>query len=182
MREPVVSQISGLVADRLDDEREDRDGQDERREQQVELRDHPDGHAAPDDGKAPVLGLLVGLRLGLVLRVELFAGHAPVRERRARTERRVGSWNSRLIRTEAIFTAPSEHHEGDDGTEKDQQSAVRHGASLNWWEPQSATRRGDVSVAAIKTRFAGVEAVAYGTALFHQGEGSGPMATAPGAG
>ena len=61
VREPVVSQVSGLVADRLDDEREDWDGKDERREQQVELRDHPDGHAAPDDGKRPVLGLLVGL-------------------------------------------------------------------------------------------------------------------------
>ena len=58
VREPVVSQISGLVADRLDDEREDRNGKDERREQQVELRDRPDGHAAADDGKGPVLGLL----------------------------------------------------------------------------------------------------------------------------
>ena len=64
VREPVVSQISGLVADRLDDEREDRDGKDERREQQVELRDRPDGDAAPDDGEGPVLGLHVGLRLG----------------------------------------------------------------------------------------------------------------------
>ena len=60
VREPVVSQISGLVADRLDDEREDRDGKDERREQQVELRDRPDGDAAPDDGEGPVLGLRVG--------------------------------------------------------------------------------------------------------------------------
>ena len=68
VREPVVARISGLVADRLDDEREDRNGQDERREQQVELRDHPDGHAASDDGKRPVLGLVVGLRLGLLLR------------------------------------------------------------------------------------------------------------------
>ena len=65
VREPVVSQVSGLVADRLDDEREDRDGEDERREQQVQLRDHPDGDAAADDGEGPVLGLLVGLRLGL---------------------------------------------------------------------------------------------------------------------
>ena len=65
VREPVVSHVSRLVADRLDDEREDWDGQDERREQQVKLRDRPDGHAASDDGKRPVLGLLVGLRLGL---------------------------------------------------------------------------------------------------------------------
>ena len=49
--QPVVSQISGLVADRLDDEREDGDGKDERREQQVKLRDHPDSHTAPDAGK-----------------------------------------------------------------------------------------------------------------------------------
>ena len=50
--EPVVALVSGLVADRLDDEREDGDGEDERREQQVQLGDHPDGHAAADDGKA----------------------------------------------------------------------------------------------------------------------------------
>ena len=51
--------IAGLVADRLDDEREDRDGEDERRKQQVQLRDHPDGDAAADDGEGPVLRLLV---------------------------------------------------------------------------------------------------------------------------
>jgi hypothetical protein len=61
VREPVVSPISGLVADCLDDEREDGDGKDERREQQVKLRDRPDGHAAPDDRNSPVRGLLVGL-------------------------------------------------------------------------------------------------------------------------
>ena len=79
MREPVVSRISGLVADRLDDEREDRDGQDERREQQVELRDRPDGHAAPDDGERPVLGLLVGLVLGLFGRGGRLVGLVPRR-------------------------------------------------------------------------------------------------------
>ena len=47
--EPVVSRITGLVADRLDDEREDRHGQDEGREQEVELRDRPDRDAAADD-------------------------------------------------------------------------------------------------------------------------------------
>ena len=63
MSEPVVSRISGLVADRLDDEREDRDGQDERREQQVQLRDRPDGDAASDDGESSVLDFFVRLRL-----------------------------------------------------------------------------------------------------------------------
>ena len=62
MREPVVAPIPGLVADRLDDEREDGDGEDEGREQQVQLRDHPDGDAAPDHGNGPVLRLLVGFR------------------------------------------------------------------------------------------------------------------------
>ena len=71
--------ISGLVADRLDDEREDRDGKDERREQQVELRDRPDGHAAPDDRKGPVLGLHVGLCPGLRLRVGLSAASPSAR-------------------------------------------------------------------------------------------------------
>ena len=76
VREPVVSQISSLVADHLDDEREDWNGKDERREQQVELRDRPDGHAASNDGKGPVLRLLVGLRLGLRLRVCLLGGQS----------------------------------------------------------------------------------------------------------
>ena len=57
VREPVVAQVAGLVANRLDDEREDRDGEDERGEQQVELRRHPDGHAAADERKRPVLAL-----------------------------------------------------------------------------------------------------------------------------
>jgi len=67
VREPVVPRIAGLVADRLDDEREDRDGKDERREQQMQLRDRPDGDAASDDGKPPVLGLRVGLVLDLLI-------------------------------------------------------------------------------------------------------------------
>ena len=46
VRELVVSHVAGLVADHLDDEREERNGQDERREQQVELRDRPDRHPA----------------------------------------------------------------------------------------------------------------------------------------
>ena len=74
VREPVVSQVAGLVADRLDDEREDRDGQDEGREQQVQLRDHPDGDAAADDGKRPVLGLLVRLVLRRLGRGRCLAG------------------------------------------------------------------------------------------------------------
>ena len=75
MREPVISHIPRLVADRLDDEREDRNGEHERREQQVQLRDRPDRDAAADDGDRPVRDLLVGLvLLGLVLRVELLAG------------------------------------------------------------------------------------------------------------
>ena len=89
VREPVVSQISGLVADHLDDEREDRDGKDERRKQQVELRDRPDGHAAPDDGKGPVLGLRVGRCLGLRLRVGRSRRPVPPRgasRRRSRQE------------------------------------------------------------------------------------------------
>ena len=69
VREPVVSRVSGLVADHLDDDGEERNGKDEGREQQVKLRDRPDGHAAPDDGEGSVLGLLVDLRLGPRLRV-----------------------------------------------------------------------------------------------------------------
>ena len=89
MREPVVSQIAGLVADRLDDDREDRHGQDERREQQVKLRDHPDGDAAPDDGKGPVLRLLVGLLLGCLAAAAASAAcpAAADARRRSRQER-----------------------------------------------------------------------------------------------
>ena len=89
VREPVVSLISGLVADHLDDEREDRDGQDERRKQQVELRDRPDGHAAPDDRKGACIDLRVGRCLGLGLRVGRSRRPVPPRaalRRRSRQE------------------------------------------------------------------------------------------------
>ena len=115
--------IPGLVADRLDDEREDRDGEDERREQQVQLRDRPDGDAAADDGDRPVRDLLVGLvLLGLVLRVEFLAGEAVRRTGGAWA----ASWLS-LIAAEARSSSPREHHECGDGTEKDQQFAVHQG-------------------------------------------------------
>jgi hypothetical protein len=65
VRELVVSQIAGLVADHLDDEREDRYGKDEGREQQMELRNRPDGDAAADDGDGTILGLRVRRCLGL---------------------------------------------------------------------------------------------------------------------
>ncbi len=123
VRQPVVAQVSGLVADRLDDEREDRDGKDERREQQVKLRDHPDGHPAPDDGKGPVLRLLVRLCLGLVLGVELLAGQ---------------SLRADALGLGGLLVLPArrghlhgrrEHHEAGDGTEKDdQQLAVPQAA------------------------------------------------------
>ena len=71
--------ISGLVADRLDDQREDGDGKHERREQQVQLRDRPDGHAAADDGERSVRGLFVGFLLGLFLRGRLLGGLLPPR-------------------------------------------------------------------------------------------------------
>ena len=124
VREPVVSHISGLVADRLDDEREDRDGKDERREQQVELRDRPDGDAASDDREGAVLGLHVGLGLGLGLRVGLLGGQS------LRARRRVDGRGRRPVRlpvlacdheTDAIHHDHGEHHEAGDGTEQDQQ-------------------------------------------------------------
>ena len=115
VREPVVSQISGLVADRLDDEREDGDGKDERREQQVKLRDHPDGDAASDDGERPVLRLLVGLVLGLFRPRPACLGGLLVRA----GGRGLGRW--------LVLAAPRGHrhcpriqHEADDDTEKDQ--------------------------------------------------------------
>ena len=126
VREPVVSQISGLVADHLDDEREDWDGQDERREQQVELRDRPDGHAAPDDGKGPVLGLHVGLCPGLRLRVGLLGGQS------LRAGRRVDGRGRSPVRLLVLAAHQrrrhphdrDEHHEAGDGTENEQQFAV----------------------------------------------------------
>ena len=143
VREPVVSQISGLVADRLDDEREDWDGKDERREQQVELRDRPDGHAAPDDGKRPVLGLRVGLCPGLALprrpsRRPVPAARGVGVDGRGRSPVRLPVFAAHERRGHPH--GPGEHHEAGDGTEKDQQlavhravhHAVRHGASLTW--------------------------------------------------
>ena len=130
VREPVVSQISGLVADRLDDEREDWDGKDEGREQEVELRDHPDGHAAPNDGKGPVLRLLVGLRPGLALRGCLLGGQsrgAGRWRRRSRQEPGKAPCTPAAHQHRDHLDRPREHHECDDGTEKDQQFAVHHG-------------------------------------------------------
>ena len=115
MRQPVVAQIARLVADRLDDEREDRHGEDEGREQQVQLRDHPDRDAAADLGNGPVLRLLVGLRragvgggrrLGGRLQRLLFprAGRAPGR---AGAGAAAGCWAMRLASDEAIETDPA---------------------------------------------------------------------------
>ena len=137
VREPVVAQVPGLVADRLDDEREDGDGEDERREQQVQLRDHPDGDPAPDPGNGP--GTAPPRR----------ASSGPARPRAA--SRRPASavavppgraaWASRrrsggrlqghaARQRRGHRDRPREHRESGDGTEQDQQRAVRHGASV----------------------------------------------------
>jgi len=63
----VVSLVSGLVPDELDDQREDRDREHEGREEKVELRDHPDRDAAADHRERAVLGLDVRFRLVLLL-------------------------------------------------------------------------------------------------------------------
>ena len=76
VREPVVAHILGLVADHLDDEREERNGKDEGRKQEVELRDRPDGDAAPDDRERPVFDLRVRLCAGLALCLCLLGGHS----------------------------------------------------------------------------------------------------------
>ena len=116
--------IPGFVTDQLDDEREDWDGKDERREQQVELRDGPDGHAASDDGEPPVLRLLVGLVLGLRLRVGLLGGRSL-----CLVEHDIGSRFPVLAAAHqgrGRLHGRRDHHEGGDETEKDQQFAVHH--------------------------------------------------------
>ena len=124
--EPVVSLITRLVADRLDQNREDRDGQDERREQQVELRHRPDGHAAPDDGEAPVFGLDV--RLGPSRRLR--CGSLGLQSCRARS--RVDDRGRSPVRLLVLAVRQErrdqhdagEHHQTGDGTEHEQQFAV----------------------------------------------------------
>ena len=132
MRQPVVPQISRLVADHLDDDREEWNGKDERREQEVELRNHPDGDAAPDDRKGTVLRLLVGfcpqlrLRVGLLGGLSLRAGHC------------VGGGGRSLVRLLVLAARQArghlddadEQHEDDEGTDKGQQFAVHRGVSL----------------------------------------------------
>ena len=114
--EPVVSLVSGLVADRLDDEREDGDGQDEGREQQVQLRDHPDRDAAADDGKPSIRRPLRRAWPGQrpcspassfspatpPWRAGAGAACAIVTE-----AARPGSWNSSFVRAEAVLMAPT---------------------------------------------------------------------------
>ena len=124
--EPVVAQITGLVADRLDDEREYRHGQDERRKQEVELRDRPDRDAAADDREPPVLGLFVWLCPSLVLGLRLLRRQPPC------AGRWVGGHGRRPVRflVLAVEQHRDDHHdaakhqESGDGTEYEQQLAV----------------------------------------------------------
>ena len=133
--------IAGLVADDLDDEGEERNGKDEGREQQVELRDRPDGHTAPNDGKSPVLGLLVDLCLGLRLRVDSLVCQSRGAGRwihgRGRGAVRLLVLAVRQERGDQ-HNAGEYHHTGD-GAEHEQQfavhRAVRHAASLTWCPP-----------------------------------------------
>ena len=124
--EPVVARITGLVADRLDQHREDRDGEDERREQQVELRHRPDGHAAADDGKGSILGLDVRPGPGGCLG----GGSFGLQSRRPR--RRVGHRGRGPVRLPVLAVGQegrdqhdgAEHHQAGHGTEHEQQFAV----------------------------------------------------------
>jgi hypothetical protein len=125
--EPVVSLVTRLVADRLDEHREDRHGKDEGREQEVELRNRPDGHAAPHDGEPSVLGLDVRRCAGGGFR----GGSLGFQSRRAR--RRVGDRGRSSVRllVLAVGQERRDHHDADehdqagDGTEHEQQFAVQ---------------------------------------------------------
>ena len=136
--EPVVSLITRLVADRLDENREDRHGKDEGREQEVELRNRPDGHAAPDDGEGSVLGLDVRLCPSRRFRCCALVGQS----RRAR--RRVDDRGRSPVRLLVLAVRQerrdqhdgAEHHQTGDGTEHEQQFAVHRCA------PPSAVARG----------------------------------------
>ena len=105
--EPVVPLVSGLVADRLDDEREDGDGEDERREQQVQLGDHPDGHAAADDREGAVLRLFVGLAWTLALFSASSFSPATLSDGTGLDGAWAASWNSRPAAVEAVLNAPA---------------------------------------------------------------------------
>ena len=138
VREPVVAQISGLVADDLDDEGEDRNRQNEGREQQVELGDRPDRHAAPDDGKGSVLGLHVGRRLGLGLRRCLLGRHA------FRARRLVDRRGGRPVLVPVFVVAHErgdphdrdEHHDAGDGPTRN--SSLRFIAPSSRYWPRSS--------------------------------------------
>ena len=80
--ERVVALVAGQVADQLDDERENRHGEHEGREHQVQLGDHPHRHPAADVGDLTVgRGLVfLGLRL-LFLRLVQIGQSALVRQR-----------------------------------------------------------------------------------------------------
>ena len=124
--EPVVSLITRLVADRLDQNREDRDGKDERREQEVELRHRPDGHAAADDGEGRYSASTYGFALAAASAAALSAA-SPCGARRRVDDR--GRSPVRLpvlaVRQERRDEHDgAEHHQAGDGTEHEQQFAV----------------------------------------------------------
>ena len=96
----------------------------------MELRDHPDGHAASDDGEPPVHRLLVGLVLGLRRRVGLLGGQSRHREsssgRRDPGEKAPDVVLAAAHQGRGRLHGRRDHHEGGDETEKDQQFAVHH--------------------------------------------------------
>jgi hypothetical protein len=123
---PVVSQVSGLVTDHLDDECEEWNGKDEGREQQMELRDRPDGHAAPDDGEGSVLGLDVLRCPSGRFRCCSLGGESLHARRgvnsRGRSAVRLGVLAVRQERGDDHDTG--EHHDAGEGTKNEQQFAV----------------------------------------------------------
>jgi hypothetical protein len=144
VREPVVSQVAGLVADRFDDEREDGDGEDERREEQMQLRDHPDGDAAPDPRNGPVLRFLVGFRRsllgggrrwqGLLLPTGWRLGGRGGGRSRGRGR---GGGLGRLLghaarQRRGHRDRPHEHREAGHGTQQDQQRTSGHHGSVRY--------------------------------------------------
>ncbi len=117
----VVALVAGLVADELDDQREHRHGEHERGEQQVQLRQHPDDHAAADPADLAVSLFLVDQSGVLLIALGLLVGEAAV------ARRGVSSVDLDALRRAELLVLNEMNHAADTGDHTEDQQSGENG-------------------------------------------------------